>query len=263
MERAAYGSGGMSVIWKDGQFLDGLIPNIAHNDTGFSNGLGVFDTMLATDGVLIEAKAHFERLQHDADVVLGIGAPWLPTFSSLSEAWLPLLAENGLTKGHARVKTIVTGGVSDSVLRISNVPSVTVVVSPSPAPENFDPIPCRIVPDYPRVAGDLLENCKRLDYSRSFAARRKAQAEGADDAILLNTEGNVACGATSNLFIVEGGQYITPPLSDGVLNGITRRGVLQSKGGFEQNISPARLRGAEEIYLCNSFTRLRRVILID
>ncbi len=253
----------MSVIWKDGQFLDGMIPQVAHNDTGFSGGLGVFDTMLAVDGVLIDAKAHFERLQHDAEAVLGIGGPWLPTFSSLSEAWLPLLGENRLTHGHARVKTIVTGGVSDAVLRIAQTPSVVISVSSSPAPDSFGPIPCRIIPDYRRIAGDVLENCKRLDYSRSFAARRKAQEQGAEDAIFLNTDGNVACGATSNLFIVEGGHYITPPLADGVLDGITRRGILRDKRGFEQSISPERLRGAEEIYLCNSFTGLRQVILLS
>lgn len=252
----------MSVIWKDGQFFDGTIPQVAHNDTGFSNGLGVFDTMRAEDGVLIDAKAHFERLIHDAEIVLGIGGPWMPTFSSLSEAWLPLLAENRLTKGYARVKTIVTGGVSDAVLRIAQTPSVVISVSSSPAPGSFGPIPCKIIPDHRRIAGDALENCKRLDYSRSFAARRKAQEQGVEDAILLNTDGNIACAATSNLFIVEGGQYITPPLTDGVLDGIMRRNVLSQKSGFEQSISPARLREAEGIYLCNSFTGLRRVILV-
>lgn len=253
----------MSVIWKDGQFLDGLNAQLFHNDTGFTNGLGVFDTMLAENGVLVEARAHFERLIHDAQTVLGIGAAWIPAFANLTEAWLPLLAENNLTKGHARVKTIVTGGISDSVLRISEVPTVVITVSKSPAPDAFEPIPCRIVPEFRRIAGDALENCKRLDYSRSFAARRKAQELGAEDAILLNTEGNVACGATSNLFIREGKDLITPPLRDGVLDGITRKIILRDQHAFEESIPVERLRAAEEIFLCNSFTGLRKVLLVD
>jgi branched-chain amino acid aminotransferase len=253
----------MSVIWKDGQFIDAFSPQVFHNDTGFSNALGVFDSMLADNGVLIDAKAHFERLTHDAETVLGIGASWLPGFTHMTEAWQPLLEKNNLSKGHARIKTIITGGISDSVLRISDVPTVMVIVSKSPAPDSFGPIACKIIPDHRRIAGDALENCKRLDYSRSFAARRKAQEHGAEDAILLNTDGNVACGATSNLFIREGGKLITPPLIDGILDGIMRKNILRDADTFEESISAERLRKAEEIYLCNSFTGLRKALLVD
>lgn len=250
------------MIWKDGQFLDGISPTIMHNDTGLTNGLGVFDTMLAENGILIHARDHFDRLLHDADIVLGLGASWLPGFEKMTEAWIPLLSKNNLVKGHARVKTIITGGSSDAVLRISEIPSVIVIVSKSPAPDSFNPISCRIVPEFRRIARDPLENCKRLDYSRSFAARVKAQQLGAEDAILLNTDGNVACGTTSNLFIREAGQLITPPLSDGVLEGITRKAILRNKPALEQSISIERLRAADEIFLTNSFTGMRPVILL-
>src|SRR5690606_18534914 len=100
-------------------------------------------------------------------------------------------------------KTIVTGGMSSGPLKISNVPSVVVTVAKAQDPAAAKPVTCAIVRDFPRVAGDVLENCKRLDYSRNFAARRAAIALGAEEAIMTNTEGHIACAATSNIFIRE------------------------------------------------------------
>ncbi len=251
----------MSTIWKDGQFIDGFAPTMFHDDSGFGGALGVFDSMLARDGVLIDPGEHFERLLHDVNVVLGMGESWLPGFVSMTNVWLPLLSQNNLTKGYARVRTTVTGGVSNGPLAISTVPTVFVTAQRSGSPEEVQPVKCTVIRDFPRVVGDVLENCKRLDYTRSFAARRMARALGAEEAIITNTEGNIACGATSNIFIKENGQMFTPPLRDGVLAGVTRRMILQRGGAIEQSISEERMRKADEVYLTNSFVGMRKVIL--
>lgn len=261
MERAiAWRS--MSLLWKDGQFLDGTIPQIYHDDGGFTNGLAVFDSMLAMDGILMDARQHFDRLVHDAGTVLGIGPSWLPVFETMSEAWLPLLAQNTLTKGPARLRTTITGGISDKPLGVSDIPSVIITATRSGPVENLPPISCAIVTSYPRVAGDRLENCKRLDYTRALAARREAQAKGADDALLTNTKDDIACGTTSNLFIEENGILITPPLSEGVMAGITRAKIIAEHKAREEPISERRLRTANRIYLTNSFWGMRKAILV-
>lgn len=253
----------MSVIWKDGRFLDGTLPHVFHNDGGLSNGLAVFDSMLAKDGVLIDALPHYNRLIHDANVVLGISESWIPVFAQMTEAWLPLLAQNQLGKGYARVKTIVTGGISDKPLGVSDIPSVIVSVSKSGAPEGLQPLKCAVVKDFPRIARSVLENCKRTDYTRSLAARRAAAERSADDAIITNTDGLIACGSTSNIFIEEHGVLITPPLIDGVLAGITRAKIIAERGAREDHITEERLRAADKIYLTNSFWELRPVILVN
>ena len=125
------------------------------------------------------------------------------------------------------------------------------------------PVTCAVVTDYPRIAGCVLENCKRLDYSRSYAARRAAEKMGAQDAILTNTNDNIACGTTSNLFIEENGMLITPPLSDGVLAGTIRRKILEEKNAKEESISIERLKNTNKVFLTNSFTGLRKVEIID
>lgn len=247
----------MSVIWKDGAFLDGTVAQIYHDDGGFSNGLAVFDSMLAKDGILMDPRQHFDRLVHDAGVVLGLSPSWLPVFETMTEAWLPLLARNELTKGPVRIRTTVTGGLSDKPLGVSEIPSVLITAMRSGPVENLPPLSCAVIRSHPRVAGDRLENCKRVDYTRSFAARREAQAKGADEAILTNTKEDICCGATSNLFIEEDGMLVTPPLSEGVMAGITRAKIIAEYAAKEEPVSEKRLRAASRVFLTNSFWGLR------
>ncbi len=261
MERTPARGGGMSIIWKDGNFLDGTVPQIFHDDGGFTNGFAVFDSMRAENGVLIDAREHFDRLVHDARVVLDIQEPWLPMFETMTNAWLPLLSQNKLMHDHARLRTVVTGGLSERPLSVSEIPSVVITAAKVAAPESLSPLTCVIVRDHPRIAGSALENCKRVDYSRALAARRIAAKAGADDAILMNTRGHIACGTTSNIFIEEKGVLITPPLSEGVLAGITRAKIIAERGAREDFITEERLRAAERIYLTNTMFGMRDVIL--
>lgn len=252
----------MTTIWKDGAFIDSFTPSMMTDDCGFAGGLGVFDSMMAKDSVLIDAGDHFDRLIHDVEIVLGMGPSWLPGFLNMTEVWQPLLSHNNLSKGYARIRTTVTGGISNGPLTISSVPTVVVTVGPSGSPENLPPIKCAVISDFPRVANCVLENCKRLDYTRAFAARRAARELGAEEAIITNTEGNIACAATSNIFIRENGMLITPPLRDGVLAGVTRKTILARGDAVEQSISVERLCDAADVYLTNSFTGLRKITLI-
>jgi branched-chain amino acid aminotransferase len=251
----------MTTIWKDGEFIDSFTPSMMADDCAFAGGLGVFDSMMAKDSVLIDAGDHFDRLIHDVEIVLGMGASWLPGFLTMTEVWQPLLSLNNLSKGYARIRTMVTGGISSGPLSISGVPTVVVSVAPAGSPDNLPPIQCAVISDFPRIANCVLENCKRLDYTRSFAARRKARELGAEEAIITNTEGNIACAATSNIYIRENGVLITPPLRDGVLAGITRKKMLECGEAIEQSISIDRLKTAEDVFISNSFTGLRKVTI--
>lgn len=220
-------------------------------DTGLSNGIGVLDTLLVKDGVAQDRELHFARLRHDCKIVLRIDCPEFET--QVDKA---LQSASGIQ----RLRVVITGGPTDKPLSIPTVPLVTVSLSPVTIPTT--PVRCLIVTDYPRIAGMTLENCKRTDYTRAFAARQDALAAGYDDAIITNTAGNIACATTSNLFIEENGALVTPPLSEGVLAGI-ERGKLIAKGAREEVISLERLMKAEKIYLTNSITGMRLVSTIS
>ncbi len=250
------------ICWLNGHLVEENDPLIHINDSGFTTGIGIFDSMLAEDGTPAWLEDHYERLMHDSQTVIGL----IPEINNFEEITTSLLKKNNLTSGYARVRSVVTGGSVPGPLAPAQKPTFLISVGSSPAPDK-SPLRCAVIQDFPRIAGCVLENCKRIDYSRSYAARRKAESIGATEAILTNTDGNIACGATSNVFIREGDTLITPPLSEGVLAGITRKKILngdfdiQVNSAIEEQISPARLKDADAVYLTNSFFGLREVKL--
>lgn len=249
----------MSILFLNDEYIDEDDFKISHQDSGLSTSNGVFDSMLAHNGTPVHLDDHYDRLMHDASIVIG-NAPNLSKEKFL-QLCANLLEKNNLTNGYARIRSTITGGTVSAPLALSTYPTFFMSVGHAVPPNEIKPIKCAVITDYPRIAGCALENCKRLDYSRSYAARRKAQELGADEAIVTNTNGNIACGATSNIFIQENGNLITPPLSEGVLAGVTRKNLMIERDVKEEIISLNRLKSADQIYLTNSFFNLRDVIL--
>ena len=221
------------------------------DDSGITNGLGVLDTMLVQNGIPQDLDLHLERLKSDCENILRCACPDLR--ARISEV-------TAGSTGTARLRLVITGGDTGKPLAIPTAPAI--LISLKPVKIETTPLSCLIVPDYPRIAGCRLENAKRTDYTRAFAARQDALNAGFDDAILLDTSGNISCGTTSNLFISEGGLQITPPLRCGVVAGITRRKLLAA-GAREELISPARLLAAQTVFLTNSVMGLRTVTRIN
>jgi branched-subunit amino acid aminotransferase/4-amino-4-deoxychorismate lyase len=77
------------------------------------------------------------------------------------------------------------------------------------------------------AAGDPLAEVKSASKLVQVLARAEAEAHGADEALLLNSHGEIAEGAGSNIFWIEGGAIYTAPLTCGILPGITRKVVLE------------------------------------
>ncbi|MEM6780960.1 MAG: aminotransferase class IV, partial [Pseudomonadota bacterium] len=109
----------------------------------------------------------------------------------------------------------------------------------------------------------VLENCKKLDYTKSFCAMQDARAKGGNEPILTNTDGNVACASTSSLFIVESGNVITPKLSDGILDSLSRRELIRTYGAKEESISVERFKEADHIFLTNTIRGVRPIVELN
>jgi branched-chain amino acid aminotransferase len=109
---------------------------------------------------------------------------------------------------------------------------------------------------------------KTLSYMDNILAAREASAAGADDALLLNTRGRIACSTICNLFLLRHGRLITPPESEGVLPGIARQHVIASAPDLGLNcevrpIEPAELTGDTALFLTNSLRLIRPVTALD
>ncbi len=106
------------------------------------------------------------------------------------------------------------------------------------------------------------------NYSNAALARVEALNEGYDEAIMLNSQGNIAEGSAENIFILKDNQIITPPLTAGVLEGITRDSVIkiiEENGGqvIEADLDREDLYVAEEVFMTGTAAEVKSVTEID
>ena len=106
------------------------------------------------------------------------------------------------------------------------------------------------------------------NYSNAALARVEALNEGYDEAIMLNNQGKIAEGSAENIFVLKNGQIITPPLTAGVLEGITRDSVIQiikENGGqvIEADLDREDLYVADEVFMTGTAAEVKSVTTID
>jgi branched-chain amino acid aminotransferase len=106
-------------------------------------------------------------------------------------------------------------------------------------------------------------------YVNGALAKSEAQLNGFDEAIVLTSDGHVSEGSAENLFIVKNDVLITPPVTDNILEGITRRRLMEIARGdlgldvVERSIDRTELYGADEVFLCGTGAQISPVIEID
>ena len=252
----------ITTLWLNGKFVKKDGPLVHHDDSGFLRGAGVFDSMLAVNGVPVNAQEHYLRLIHDCETVLRFTPDF--SFETFYETACRLLKENGIDREYyARLRCQITGGILKEFFGKPIEPTISFSCSRTRTPDNQEKIKAWIIPDYPRIAGCKLENCKKMDYTRQYCAMQDAREKGGNEPILTNTDGNISCASTSSLFIIEGANVITPPLNDGILDSLSRRTLIRDFGAHEESISPKRLEQADHIYLSNTIRGVRPVIELN
>ena len=106
-------------------------------------------------------------------------------------------------------------------------------------------------------------------YVNGALAKSEAQLNGYDEAIVLTQDGHVSEGSAENLFIVKAGKLITPPVTDNILEGITRRRLMAVARERlevpveERQIDRTELYNADEVFLCGTGAQLSPVVEID
>jgi len=106
-------------------------------------------------------------------------------------------------------------------------------------------------------------------YVNGALAKSEAQLNGFDEAIVLTADGHVSEGSAENLFIVKEGRLITAPVTDNILEGITRRRLMEMARDelklevIERSIDRTELYGADEVFLCGTGAQISPVIEID
>ena len=212
-------------------FLNGqLVPEeravVSVFDRGFLYGDGLFETLRIFRGQPFRWEQHLERVQRGADF-LKIKLPFTP--EALRRFAEELIAKNNLPD--ALLRLTLSRGVGVRGYSLKGAESPTVVMSLHPAPvldANHPPPRWKLIASSHRLpANEPLAQFKTCNKLAQILARAEADDAGADEALLLNTDGFVVEGASSNLFWIEGGAVCTPPLAAGILPGVTRAVVLE------------------------------------
>lgn len=209
----------------NGQFVSEEQAVVSVFDRGFLYGDGLFETVRVRRGRLFRWDDHLRRLERGAEF-LRLRVP--ATQDELTRLARELIRRNAMPE--ATLRLALSRGVSQRGYSIAGAGTPTLCLSLYPPPPHDPHNPPRWklitssfrVPTHDRLA--LYKTCNKLPH---ILARAEAEARGADDALLLNTDGEVAEATSANFFWVVGDTVFTPPLSTGVLAGITRALVLE------------------------------------
>lgn len=250
------------IVLFNGSYIDEKKAHIATDDRGFTLGDGVFDTLLCVDGAPQDAPAHFARLLGHAGVLRIQPAQ---TVAMLEEAAGEILRRNNFSKGRHALRTTLSRGPGERGLSPPDnaMPTLLMRASPAPDPAGLPPVHAVFAQGTRRNEHSPFSLIKSLQYGDSLLAMMEAKDRGANEALILNTAGHVACATTGNIFILEEDRILTPPLSDGVLDGITRATVMRTIEVKEQSLTVSRLLRAEAIYLTNSIGGVRTVSRLE
>lgn len=210
------------LIFLNGRFVPEERAVISVLDRGFLYGDGLFETMRVFNRNPFFWNQHIERLQCGADF-LKIKIPYSP--ESLREFMDELIAQNNMPD--ALLRLTLSRGVGPRGYSPRGADSPTLVMSLHPAPGGAAPRWKLITASHRLPANEPLAQFKTCNKLTQVLARAEADAACADEALLLNTDGFVVEGASSNLFWVDDETICTPPLVAGILPGVTRAVVLE------------------------------------
>lgn len=240
-------------LWLNGQIVAADRAHIDPADRGFLLGDGLFETLLAQGGQVCRGHAHFKRLRQGAEY---LAIPLDMPDAALLDACAELLQVNALAEARASLRLTLTRGPGPRGLLPPAAPAPTIMITAAPAPPPPRDLSV-ITSSVRRNELGPLTRYKTLNYLENICARREAQTQGADEAVMLNSAGNAACASAATLWIVERGVLVTPPVADGALPGTARARVFDVAPELalsvrEETISPARLAAAQEVFLSNA-----------
>lgn len=254
------------IVFLNGNFLPEADAVVSLNDRGFLLGDGLFETTRVAHGRPFRLAQHLERLARGADF-FKIKLPYSP--KEIQKFSAELIAKNELSDAVLRVTLTRGPGMRGYSTNGAGQPTLAMTLHALPPQTSDEPMQWSLITSSFRVpASDTLAAFKSTSKVLNVLARSEAEAKGADEALLLNTNGEVAETASGNLFWVYHDKICTVPTGRGVLPGITRAVVLEicQALGLETTkrvIKPEMLRNAEGIFVTQSALGIVPVVSFD
>jgi branched-chain amino acid aminotransferase len=251
-------------VWLNNQLIPISQARVSVNDRGFLFGDGLFETLKAEAGRVQFLGEHLARLEASARAFrlpLLAAVPW-------QERLDRLLAANGLSRGPARVKILLSRGEAPGLgLPEDSRPTLVIWAFPYNPPSPPEYAAGWPVAVFPEGRSTFVGRHKSLNYLFYLAARQYALDQGAKEALILEADGLVSEGAATSLVYLQQGQFYTPESASalpGVTVAVLRRGLTAR--GLSLQARPttlAQLQAADGLWLANSLLGLMPVTAID
>ena len=248
-------------LWLNGNIVNEEEAGVSPYDHGLLTGDGVFETLISFDGVKPFAfTRHFERLIKSAQA-FGLK---VPSFEVLRDACESVLGLHNVAP--ARIRITITAGKAPLGSEKGSA-SENVIIASSEAPEH--PLYSKVITvPFARNERGALVGLKTTSYGENVVALALAYSEGAREAIFGNVSGNLCEGSGSNIFIVSGGELITPSLSSGCLPGVTRALVLEICERIGISVSQidfplSELTNADSAFLTSTLRQVQPIDIIN
>lgn len=243
------------IAFVNGEYLPEEEARVPALDRGYLYGDGLFETILVHHGRPYRWAQHLERLRKGADW-LRFAVPMPP--KELRAVMAELINRNELSHGIMRVAVSRGVGGRGYSPQGAGQPTLVVTCHPAPTVDPANPPRWKMVTSSFRVpAGDRLSQFKTASRLVNVMARAEADALGANEALIVNTNGELTEATGANVFWLWRGVIHTVPTSVGALPGITRAVILelcQSMGLRTQKkiIRADMLHQAEAVFLTQS-----------
>ncbi len=257
-----------TLVMLDGELRSPEEARVSVFDRGFLFGDSVFETVRTYGGRPFRLEEHLQRLERSADRVF-IELP--ASLDTLAQEVAESIASAGNPESYVRI--VVTRGSGPLGLDsgFEAKPTRVVIVAPlSPPPPSFyvDGIKVVTYRTQRNAEGTEAAGAKVGNYLVAVLAMRQARAHGAAEALIVDAAGTITEGASSNVFALIDGEWVTPPEDAGILPGITRRTILEV---CKEQSAPVRLRAlslddmarAQEVFVCSSIREILPVVSID
>ena len=231
--------------------------NLLVNNRAFLYGDGVFESMKIVNQKILFLEDHYFRLMASMRIVR-MDIPMNFTMEFFEEQILSLAKANGCTDS-ARVRVTVFRNEGGYYLPVQR--SVSYLINCSPLENKLysidtKPYEVDLYKDF-LISKQLLSTLKTTNKILNVTASIFADENGLDNCLLLNESKNVAEALQGNIFMVINGKLITPSLSEGCLNGVLRKQIINLAKKIEGleveegEISPFDLQKADELFISN------------
>lgn len=255
-------------VWIDGNIVEGKDARLSVTDHGLLYGDGIFEGMRAYNGRLFRLEEHLRRLQVSARAI-AIEIPG--GIDHVRDVVLRTVAATGSPEAYIRL--VITRGEGPLGVDPTTCPEPKLICivdtvdlfPPERAARGVELVTASLR----RPGPDVLDpRVKSLNYLNNVLSKGEAKRRGADDALLLNQQGAVAECTGANVFVVQGGTVSTPPATDGALDGITRRTILELCAEFgiparERTLGRIDFFAADEAFLSGSGARIVPIRSLD